>query len=79
MLSKIKVAIQKEDTDMTLAIPAESKFNVTLRFLATGFRLQYLFRIPENTISEKKYLMRPYLRREKYCNIDVKYSTTGYP
>jgi len=54
LLSKIKVAIQKNDTNMTLAIPAESKLNVTLRFLATGdsfSSLQYLFRIPKNTIS----------------------------
>ncbi|KAL4126047.1 hypothetical protein QTP88_010279 [Uroleucon formosanum] len=54
LLSKIKVAIQKEDTNMRLAIPAECKPNVTLRFLATGdsfSSLQYLFRIPKNTIS----------------------------
>lgn len=39
---------------MRLAIPAECKFNVNLRFLATGdsfSSLQYLFRIPKNTIS----------------------------
>jgi len=36
MLDKVKAAIQKDDTNMRLAIPAESKLNVTLRFLATG-------------------------------------------
>lgn len=39
---------------MRLAIPAECKLNVTLRLLATGdsfSSLQYLFRIPKNTIS----------------------------
>jgi len=54
LLSKIKVAIQREYTNMRLAILAECKLNVTLRFLATGnsfSNLQYSFRIPKNTKS----------------------------
>jgi len=37
-----------------MAIPAEFKLNITLRFLATGYsfdNLQYLFKIPKNAIS----------------------------
>lgn len=54
LFNKIKLTIQKKDTNMRLAIPAECKLDVTLRFLATGdsfSSLQYLFRIPKNTIS----------------------------
>ena len=55
LLNKVTATIQKSDTFMRRAIPAESKLHVTLRFLATGdsfSSLQYLFRIPKNTISK---------------------------
>lgn len=54
LLHKVKATIQKKDTNMRRPIPAESKLQVTLRFLATGesfASLQYMFRIPKNTIS----------------------------
>lgn len=54
LLNKVKVEIQKNDTNMKLAVPAESKPNVTLTYLATGdsfSSLYYLFRIPNSTTS----------------------------
>jgi len=36
LFNKAKAAIRKNDTDTSLAIPAESKLDVTLRFLAVG-------------------------------------------
>lgn len=46
--------LKKEDTAMRMAIPVAIKLEVTLRYLATGdsFKsLEYLFRVPESTIS----------------------------
>lgn len=54
LLDKVKSLIQKEDTFFRKAIPARTKLEIVLRFLATGNSftcLQYLFRVPKNTIS----------------------------
>ncbi|GFX47773.1 putative nuclease HARBI1 [Trichonephila clavipes] len=45
---------QSRDTTMRMAIPVTTKLEITLRYLATGdsFKsLEYLFRVPETTIS----------------------------
>nr|CAH7740927.1 unnamed protein product [Callosobruchus chinensis] len=45
----------KQDTIMRMAIPVTTKLEITLRYLATGdsFKsLEYLFRVPETTISK---------------------------
>lgn len=54
ILNLIQPSIQKQDTSMRESIPAGERLALTLRFLATGDNfasLQYLFRIPKNTIS----------------------------
>lgn len=54
LLNKVKNVIKKKDIYMRMAIPAECKLNVTLRFLKTDdsfASLQYLFIIPKITIS----------------------------
>lgn len=54
LLSLVTARIAKKDTVMRKSIPALNRLIITLRFLATGdsFRsLQYLFRVPANTIS----------------------------
>lgn len=55
LLNKVKTTIQKRDTNMRRVLSAESKLNATLRFLASGNSyagMQYLFRIPKNSISK---------------------------
>ncbi|XP_054259561.1 uncharacterized protein LOC128984283 [Macrosteles quadrilineatus] len=54
LLSLIEPTISKRDTVMRSAIPARTKLEVALRFLATGDSYQSLglmFRLPANTIS----------------------------
>lgn len=54
LLQMVYELIKKEDTQMRMAIPPKTKLEVTLRYLATGdsFKsLEYLFRVPECTIS----------------------------
>ncbi|CAI6351625.1 unnamed protein product [Macrosiphum euphorbiae] len=54
LLNKIKFKIQKMDTTMREAIPADTKLKLTLRYLATGdsFKsLEYFFIVPKCTIS----------------------------
>lgn len=54
LLNMVAPKITKEDTCMRKAIPAGEKLALTLRYLATGetfASLQYMFRIPKNTIS----------------------------
>lgn len=54
LLELVKPLIEKQDTKFRKAIPAGERLAVTLHYLATGqsFRsLQYVFRIPQNTIS----------------------------
>ncbi|KAE9543674.1 hypothetical protein AGLY_002070, partial [Aphis glycines] len=54
LLQMIDGLIKKKDTQMRMAIPSKIKLEITLRYLATGdsFKsLQYLFRVPECTIS----------------------------
>lgn len=54
LLALVSPHISKKDTMMRKSISAKDRLIVTLRFLATGdnFRsLEYLFRIPHNTIS----------------------------
>lgn len=54
LLGLVTPFIQKSDTNMRKCIPASDRLVLTLRYLATGdsFQsLQYIFRIPETTIS----------------------------
>lgn len=54
LLENIEPHISKKDTVMRMAIPSRTKLEITLRYLATGdsFKsLQYLYRVPANTIS----------------------------
>jgi len=54
LLKMVDGMLKKEDTVMRMAIPVITKLEVTLRYLAIGdsFKsLQYLFRVPESTIS----------------------------
>lgn len=82
-LQMIYELIKKEDTQMRMAIPPKTKLEVTLRYLATGdsFKsLEYLFRVPECTISHylyQKCLQRflkswKHLSRYSYTNIIFK-------
>lgn len=55
LLEHVSQNITKWDTNMRQAISANTKLQVTLRYLATGdsFKsLEYLFRVPKNTISK---------------------------
>lgn len=55
LLELVTPHIQKQDTAMRKAIPPGERLALTLRYLATGesFKsLQYLFRIPQPTISD---------------------------
>lgn len=55
LLLRVKNIISKSDTNMRQAISAKTKLQVTLRYLATGdsFKsLEFLFRVPKNTISK---------------------------
>lgn len=54
LLNMVSPLIKKEDTTMRISISPGERLAVTLRFLATGdsfMSLQYLFRIPQSTIS----------------------------
>lgn len=54
LLTLVTPLIQKQDTKMRVAITCRTKLEITLRYLATGDSLkslQYLFRVPHNTIS----------------------------
>ncbi|XP_026819516.1 uncharacterized protein LOC113558221 [Rhopalosiphum maidis] len=54
LLKKLETRIQKQDTFFREVIPAKTKLEITLRFLATGesySSLQYFFRVPKCTIS----------------------------
>jgi len=53
-MQMIEGLIRKQDTKMRMAIPTITKLEITLRYIATGdsFKsLEYLFRVPECTIS----------------------------
>jgi hypothetical protein len=55
LLEKVYPHIVKMDTPCLLAVPPKVKFEVTLRYLATGdsFKsLEFLFRMPKTTISK---------------------------
>ena len=55
LLERVSPLISKSDTNMRPAITAKIKLTVTLRYLATGdsFKsLEFLFRVPKNTISK---------------------------
>lgn len=55
LLQMVDGMLKKDDTKMRMAIPVATKLEVTLRYLATGdsFKsLEYLFRVPESTISK---------------------------
>ena len=54
LLQMIDGLIRKQDTKMRMAIPTVIKLEITLCYIATGdsFKpLEYLFRVPECTIS----------------------------
>lgn len=54
LLEIVSPLIKKENSNMREAIPPGERLALTLRFLATGnsfMSLQYLFRIPQTTIS----------------------------
>ncbi|GFX43857.1 putative nuclease HARBI1 [Trichonephila clavipes] len=54
LLEMVRGKLSKQDTAMRMAIPVTTKLEITLRYLATGdsFKsLEYLFRVPETTIS----------------------------
>jgi hypothetical protein len=68
--------LKKEDTVIRMAIPVITKLEVTLRYLATGnsFKsLQFLFRVPESTISiflpevllAISFVLRPFIEVSK--------------
>lgn len=55
LLYKIKHNIQKKNTHMRNAIPARTKLEITLRYLATGdsyISLEALYRVGKSTISQ---------------------------
>jgi len=55
LLSRVTNIISKSNTNMRQAISAKTKLEVTLRYLATSdsFKsLEFLFRVPKNTISK---------------------------
>lgn len=55
LLSKIENDIQKENTHMRDAIPAKTKLEITLNYLAVGdsfFTLSALYRVGKSTISQ---------------------------
>lgn len=65
LLKKLETRIQKQNTFFREAIPAITKLEITLRFLATGesySSLQYFFRVNKSTIS----LFVPYVCTEMY-------------
>ncbi|GFT62850.1 putative nuclease HARBI1 [Trichonephila clavipes] len=54
LLEMVRGKLSKQDTTVRMAIPVTTKLEITLRYLATGdsFKsLEYLFRVPETTIS----------------------------
>jgi hypothetical protein len=74
LLDKVRMQIQKRDSNMREVVPAESKLDVTLRFLASGesfTSLQYLFRVPKNSISKfiPEVLDAIYYSLEEYTTI----------
>lgn len=55
LLERISHRIQKSDTHLREAIPAQTKLEITIRYLATGdsFKsLEFLFKVPKSTISK---------------------------
>lgn len=55
LLELVTPFIKKEDTKLRQAISCRTKLEITLRYIATGDTLksvQYLFRVPHNTISK---------------------------
>lgn len=80
LLALVSLHIEKKDTVMRKSISASERLILTLRYLATGdnFRsLQYIFRIPHNTISSiipevldaiYKVLVDGYLKVHYKCN-----------
>lgn len=55
LLENVIPIIQKKNTNMTEAIPAKIKLEITLGYLATGdsFKsLEFLFRVPKSSISK---------------------------
>lgn len=79
LLSIVEKNIQKQNTFFREALPARTKLEITLRFLATGesfSSLQYLFRVPKCSIS--KFI--PSVCEEIYCALEeyIKVSTCEY-
>ena len=54
LLQMVHDMIQRKDTKLRRSIPAQTKLEITLRYLASGDSLrslEYLFRVPQCTIS----------------------------
>ena len=55
LLQLVQDIIQRKDTTLRRSIPAQTKLEITLRYLASGDSLrslEYLFRVPQCTISQ---------------------------
>lgn len=75
LLSLVEKNIAKQDTILRQAIPAKTKLEITIRYLATGdsfASLQYLYRIPKSTISKfiPKVLTAIYEVLEEYIKVN---------
>ena len=58
-----KRQVKKQETKMRKEIPTATKLGITVRYLATGDSyksLEYLFRVPESTVS----VFRPLASRQ---------------
>jgi hypothetical protein len=74
LLSKVKLYIEKQDTNMRECIPAHVKLQITLRYLAAGDSfgsLEALYRVPRTTISKflPEVLNAIYLSLEDFIKV----------
>lgn len=78
LLELVTPIIRKSNTIMRQAISCKTKLEITLRYLATGDSLkslQYLFRVPINTISKMlpEVLIAIYDVLQKYIKVSTHY------
>ncbi|GFW03138.1 putative nuclease HARBI1 [Trichonephila clavipes] len=88
LLEMVRGKLSKQDMTMRMAIPVTTKLEITLRYLATGdsFKsLEYLFRVPETTISrflphvltEICCVLRPFINHHTiFAMVDADYCFT---